>query len=152
MNWRVHARVAAFLFVPALLSVALAWIAVGTPSFLALVAVNAVVTYPVFLTLVVGYEWLAKRTGTTVVLWQHCTFVFVVVSLIQFCVSYFSFRTYGQYQWQDVLIVSGGEFTSEGMRFLFTHALVVGLKYAAAIAVFWVVSRAARTAAVESNR
>jgi len=130
-----------FLGVPALLSASLAWVAVGSPSFASLVMVNAVVAYPVFLALVLGYEATMGWIGKPIVICQHCLIVFVLVALVQLTISFVSFGSYGEYQWLGVVIVRGSQFTEEGRRFLSLYALGVGIKYALSVALFWAIVR-----------
>jgi len=137
-----RSRAVGLLLVPALLAVALAWVAVGDPSFTTLVVMNALVTYPAFFVLVFGYEALTRWLGKVVVVWQECLVVFVLAALVQVCVSFLSFGSYQEYQWLDIVITRAGHLTNDGIRFLSLQAIQVGIKYALAVALFSKFSRA----------
>jgi hypothetical protein len=46
-------------------AVALSWVAVGTSAFWVLLLVNSVVAYPVFIGVVLAYDWLRTWLATT---------------------------------------------------------------------------------------
>jgi hypothetical protein len=126
-----------FAAIPLGVSIALGWVALGTPGFSILVALNAVAAYPVFIGAVLLYDWAMKRLHYSQSWWSLGLTVVIVSFVLQAFFSYLSHRSYYDYQYEGTVIVQAGAFTSEGIAVLAKHAAGAAMKYGVGACLFW---------------